>query len=79
MRRGRSSLMKALNSAISDMKAFDLKAEISGTIQDYDLKLSSDLDNVLRDVVKNQVKAQVVQFEKRLQSSHSGKSGWVHG
>lgn len=61
-----SSLMKALTSAISDMKAFDLKAEISGTIQDYNLKLSSDLDNVLKDAVKKQVKAQAVQFEKRL-------------
>ena len=70
-----SSLMKALISAISDMKALDLKAEISGTIQDYDLKLSSDLDNVLKDVVKKQVKAQAVQFEKRLQSLIQEKVG----
>jgi len=70
-----SSLMKALISAISDMKAFALKAEISGTVQDYDLRLSSDLDNVLKDVVKKQVKAQAVQFEKRLQSVIQGKVG----
>ncbi|MDL1963893.1 MAG: TIGR03545 family protein [Deltaproteobacteria bacterium] len=61
-----NSLMKALFSVISDIKAFDLKSEISGTIQDYDLKLSSNLDNVLKDAVKKQVKAQAVQFEKRL-------------
>lgn len=70
-----NSLMKALTSAISDMKAFDFKAKISGTIQDYDLKLSSDLDNVLKDAVKKQAKAQAVQFEKRLQSVIQGKVG----
>ncbi len=70
-----NSLMKALTSAISDMKAFDLKAEISGTIQDYDLKLSSNLDNVLKDAVKKQVKAQAVQFEKRLKSVIQEKVG----
>lgn len=61
-----SSLMKALILAISDMNAFELKAEIAGTIQDYDVKLSSDLDNVLKDAVKKQVKVQAAQFEKRL-------------
>jgi len=70
-----SSLIKALTSAISDIKAFNLKAEISGTIQAYDLKLSSDLDSMLKDAVKKQVKAQAVQFEKRLQSVIQEKVG----
>lgn len=67
--------MKALTSAISDIKAFNLKAEISGTIQDYDLKLSSDLDSMLKDVVKKQVQAQAIQFEKKLQSVIREKVG----
>ncbi len=70
-----SSPMKVLTSAISDIKAFGLKAEISGTKQDYDLKLSSDLDNVLKDAVEKQAKAQAVQFGKRLQSAIQEKVG----
>jgi uncharacterized protein (TIGR03545 family) len=68
-------LMKALASAVSDIKAFGVKAQISGTLEDYDLQLSSDLDRVLKDAVRNQVKAQAVRLEKELQSAIFEKVG----
>lgn len=67
------SLVKGMASALSDIKRFDVEANVSGTLKVYDLKLTSDLDSVLKDAVGKQVKAQAARLEKDLQSAISEK------
>ncbi|NVM23148.1 MAG: TIGR03545 family protein [Desulfobacterales bacterium] len=66
-------LAKAMASSISDMNALNIKAAISGTLADYDIDLSSDLDRVLKDAVGKQAKAQAARFEKELKAAISEK------
>ncbi|HID29580.1 MAG TPA: TIGR03545 family protein [Desulfobacterales bacterium] len=67
------ALVKAMASAFSDVKAFGVEANISGTLKAYDLQLSSDLDRVLKEAVGKQVKAQAARLQKDLQSAISEK------
>jgi uncharacterized protein (TIGR03545 family) len=75
MKKGAGSLAKALTASFSDVKEFSVKADISGTLKDYDVKLSSDLDRVLEDAVGKQVKAQLERLEEDLMAEISKKVG----
>ncbi len=66
-------LANAVASALSDVKGFTLKAEVSGTVEQYDVKVASDLDRVLKDVVGKQVQAQIARLETELHSAISEK------
>jgi len=63
---GGSAVAAAIASALSDIKGFRLGAEISGTREQYDLKLSSDLDQVLKDVVGKQLQARAARLQAEL-------------
>jgi len=56
---------------LSGVKGFNFKADVSGTVKDYDLRLTSDLDRVLGEAIGKQVKMQADQFEARLKSAIS--------
>ena len=66
-------LAKAMASSLSDVKRFNVKADISGTLKDYDMRLSSDLDRVLRNAVGKQVRTQAASLEKELKARISEK------
>jgi uncharacterized protein (TIGR03545 family) len=66
-------LAKAMASTLSDVKRFTIQATISGSPEDYDVKLSSDLDGVLKDAVGKQVRDQAAQFEEKLRNAVSEK------
>ena len=66
-------LTKAMASTLSDIKGFNFKAEISGTVKDYDVRLTSDLDRVLAEAIGKQVKEQATQFEMKLKAVVSQK------
>ncbi len=68
-----SPLAKAMASSLSDVKRFNVKADISGTLKDYDMRLSSDLDRLLKDAVGKQVNMQAARLEKELQARISEK------
>ena len=70
---GAGVLANAVASALSDIKGFTLKAEVSGTLEQYDVNLTSDLDRVLKDVVGKQVQAQTARLEAQLQSAIAEK------
>jgi len=59
-------LAKAMASSLSDVEQFNVKVDISGTLKDYDMQLSSDLDRVLKNAVGKQVKTQAARLEKEL-------------
>ena len=68
-----STLANAMASSLSDVKQFNVKADISGTLKDYDMQLSSDLDRVLKNAVGKQVKKQAARLEKELKAKISEK------
>jgi uncharacterized protein (TIGR03545 family) len=70
---GAGVLANAVASALSDVKGFTLKAEVTGTVEQYDVKVESDLDQVLKDVVGKQVQAQTARLETELQSAIAEK------
>jgi uncharacterized protein (TIGR03545 family) len=66
---GSNAVAAAIASALSDIKGFRLGAELSGTREQYDLKLTSDLDQVLKDVVGKQFQAQAARLQAELQAA----------
>lgn len=57
---------KAVVETLSGVSNFDLKARITGTVDDYDVKLSSGLDGVLRQAVQGQVRKQAERLRNEL-------------
>jgi uncharacterized protein (TIGR03545 family) len=60
---------EAIAGALADVKAFQLKATVAGTQEHYDVTLASDIDEVLKDAVGKQAKAQVTKLEGQLRSA----------
>lgn len=60
---------KALLSSLSSISAFHVQADIRGTLQDYAIDLSSDLDRAFADAVGSAVKKQSAVFEEKLQAA----------
>lgn len=70
-----SAVAKAVTSALSDVKALHLKADVTGTVKQYDVHLSSDLDQVLKKALGKQMQEQVNKFEGRLRTAIAEKVG----
>jgi uncharacterized protein (TIGR03545 family) len=68
-----SAVAAAIASALSDIRSFQLKADLSGTRDALDIQLSSDLDRVLKDVVGKQIQAQTARLEAQLRSAIEAK------
>ncbi len=66
-------LVQAMADTLADVKSVQLKAGAKGPLRDYDLSLSSDLDDVLQKAVGKQVRAQANRFEKALKSAVTDK------
>lgn len=66
-------LAKAMASTLGDIRSFNLQATVSGSVTDYKIRLTSDLDRVLKDAIGRQVREQAARFEKRLTSAISEK------
>ncbi|MFQ5596683.1 MAG: hypothetical protein ACE5GK_01395 [Nitrospiria bacterium] len=73
LKEGAGTLARAMADTLGEVKAFGLKAEAAGTLSDYDLKIASDLDQVLKKAIGNQVKVQATQFEAKLKSEITEK------
>ena len=63
------AVAQAVSSALADIHGFSLKADVTGTLDDYDVQLSSDLDRVLGDVVKKQLQGQIAKVEGELRAA----------
>ncbi len=67
------AVAKAVTSALSDVKALHLKADVTGTVKQYDVRLSSDLDQVLKQALGKQMQEQVGKFEGQLRTAIAEK------
>ena len=63
---GEGALAKSVAAALADVHRFRLEGELSGTVADPALQITSDLDQVLRDAIGKQVAARAKEFETRL-------------
>ena len=61
-----SELLSALKSALADVNAITLTANLSGSLNDYSVRVTSDLDRVLKQALGRQVKKLTAAFEDQL-------------
>lgn len=66
---------KAITAALAKVSAFTLTADITGTPEDYRVKVSSDLDKVLKEAAGSMVREQREQLEKELKKAVQEKTG----
>jgi uncharacterized protein (TIGR03545 family) len=67
------AVAKAVASALSDIKSLRVKADITGTVRQYEVRLSSDLDQVLKQALGRQMQTQVGKFERQLRAAIAEK------
>jgi uncharacterized protein (TIGR03545 family) len=64
---------EAIRSALAGVTSLSLTAEISGTPESFDVKIRSDIDEVLKSAVGALVRDQMAGFEKGLQEAIGGE------
>ena len=67
------TVAKTVASLISDIRKLTITADVSGTLNKYDIKLSSDLDRILKNALGGVIKKQTALLEKRLTKEITGK------
>lgn len=65
---------QAINGALAKADRFTLTADITGTLDDYKVRISSDLDRALKDAVGNLVREKSAKFEKELAAAIDEKT-----
>lgn len=68
-----SDFGKAVSSALSGVSTVGLQARITGPVDNYQVEISSNLDEILKNAVGSIIKDQVSQFENKLRAAISGK------
>jgi uncharacterized protein (TIGR03545 family) len=63
----------ALGSALGGIRRFSLSADIAGTLSDYTVDVSSDLDKVLESAISNLVKAEAAKLKSALKKQISAQ------
>ena len=56
----------AVSTALSEVSEFSVSADIKGSLDNYDIKISSDLDKVMQKALSKIVKQQTAEFDKKL-------------
>ncbi|NOS35777.1 MAG: TIGR03545 family protein [Deltaproteobacteria bacterium] len=67
------TVAKTVASLLSDIRKLTITADVSGTLNKYDIKLSSDLDRILKNALGGVIKKQTALLEKRLTKEITGK------
>lgn len=66
-------LTRSLSSALSGISQFSLAAEVAGTLDQYDVKVTSDFDRILQDAAGKIVNELAARFGDELQAAISAK------
>ncbi len=69
-----SPLIASIAKSLSGVKDFTLTAKVNGSPEDYDIKISSDLDRVLQQAAGRFVKDQGDRFERKLEAMIAEKT-----
>jgi uncharacterized protein (TIGR03545 family) len=73
-REGSNQVVRALADTLSEIKKFRMEALVEGTLDDYDIKMSSDLDQVLGRAVGDSISSAAASFERKLRDSIMDKT-----
>ena len=65
---GDNPLTKALEAVLADVSKFSANAKLAGPLDNVSIKMTSDLDNVLKDAVGKQIKNLTNEFRDALQA-----------
>lgn len=71
--RDTNPLTKALSGAVSDISTLSVQADVTGTLQQYEVQIRSELDRLLKDAAGKMVKNLAASFSQNLQSAISAK------
>ena len=66
-------LTTALSAAVRDISQFSLQADVTGTLDQYDVKIASDLDRILQNAAGKMVNDLAAKFGAQLQAAISAK------
>ncbi len=66
-------IVTAMVNALSNISRFNLKANITGTFDDFQMTITSDLDKTLKSAVGNLIKKEADQFKKALKQQVMAK------
>lgn len=68
-----NQLQQALHDALVDVSSFSINAEVTGPLDNYSVKITSDLDRVLRNAVGKQIKDLSDEFQDKLRAGIQDK------
>lgn len=69
-----AKLVKVMGDALESVNAFNVNADLNGTLKDHDLNISSDLDNVVKAAMGKQFNQKVQKFEQELRDKVEQKT-----
>ena len=72
---GKGPVLGAIGSALTQLSGFNVKVDVSGPLNDYTLRLSTDLDQTLKSAAGRMIQQQAEKFEKELKQGVLAKAG----
>ena len=72
---GKGPILSAIGSALGQLSGFNVKVDVSGPLNDYNIRLSSDLDQALKSAAGRMIQQQAEKFEKELKTAVLAKAG----
>ena len=68
-----NQLQQALHNALADVSSFSINAEVTGPLDNYNVKITSDLDRVLKNAIGKQIKGLSDEFQDKLRAGIQDK------
>ena len=68
-----NQLQQALHAALADVSTFSVNARVTGPLDNYKVKMTSDLDKILKNAVGRQMKALTNEFQDTLRAGIADK------
>lgn len=68
-------VVKAMETALTKVSEFSLKVDITGTLDAYDMHVTSDLDHMFRDAAGTMIQEEQARLERELSAAISDKIG----
>ena len=72
---GKGPVLSAIGSALAQLSGFNVKVDVSGPLNDYNIRLSTDLDQALKSAAGRIIQQQAKKFEKELKTAVLAKAG----
>jgi hypothetical protein len=71
--KGSAAIHEALSSVLGRTERYNVKASVRGTVKEYRINITSDLEDVLKEAVAVEVKGQLAKVEEQVRSVMAAK------